>query len=691
MTWAEVDDLLFTADWFALDAENMRVAGVRPSSLAMGLALTGQGRVATIVGRLRPGVVAVDVDLVGERGHAVAEAVAGWCRREGLWHVVRPSGGGDGRTHVLVGVGARREHLEAEVDTLRAGFGVTARMIDVRQAVRPLTAPHRAGGCPRPLGDAREVLRGLRRTLPTLEIASQVSRGGGAPPSPSSTRVEPLEPRRQRRRRDLPPEWATYLRTGERPELRETARDTSGSTYEYLATARMVQAGWTARQAWAAVADAHPDAMARARASWPRWVGRWNQAVTADDDYRGGADLSPEAATSIADAREALRSLAWSTSTRARPGLLMVGHVVLDRMERTGELRVPVPERDLVLDTGIRDRRVIRQHLGALAGAVGTLHQCFDPRRRDASSHEFEIPRVGVSTETPPPCFHTPLPAELPRRLPRMTWPTLRALPPEGCSLEELAHTSQLLPSPTGPLTESHRRTLTTILTGLAEAGLAECDEDGRWRRAGSTVSGAVRQEVAASRREVRNAVAAERQLYRAARRTPGWEAARAAAVKAQRAKSAGWWTSLPQEERAQRAEALSRRFAALSAQEQLQQKTLWAQRDVRAGVVPGTRHDAWLAAQSADELAQRAAARQAAYEALPQPARIAAVQAWDAYREAWGVGRGTVTDGGRHAPPGTPEDTRAERDELFLQEAARGRARYIQDSLAQASGDENR
>ncbi|MDN5715666.1 MAG: hypothetical protein L0G89_00370, partial [Janibacter sp.] len=240
-------------------------------------------------------------------------------------------------------------------------------------------------------------------------------------------------------------------------------------------------------------------------------------------------------------------------------------------------------------------------------------------------------------------------------------------------------------------LTESHRRTLMTILTGLAEAGLAECDEHGRWHRTGSTLSVAVRQEVAAARREVRVTVAAERQTYRAARRTPGWEVARAAAVKAQRAKSAGWWTSLPQEERAQRAETLSRRFAALSVQEQLQQKTLWAQRDVRAGVDPRARHDGWLAAQSDEEFAQRTAARQAAYEALPQPARIAAVQAWDAYRDAWGVARGIVAEGVRHAPPGIPEDTRAERDELFLQEAARGRARYIQDSLAQASGDENR
>lgn len=687
MTWSSVDELLFTSGWFALDAQNMRVAGVRPASLAQGLSLIGQGRVATIVGRLRPGVVAVDVDLVGERGHAVVEAVAGWCHREGLWHVVRPSGGADGRTHVLVGVGARREHLEAEVDRLRAGFGVTARMIDVRQAVRPLTAPHRSGGCPLPLGDARVAQRGLRKMLRTLKGASSGPRRGDGPPSPSPTGVQPLEPTRQRRRRDLPPEWATYLATGKRPTLRESATDTSGSTYEFLATARMVQAGWTARQAWAAIADAHPRAMTKARASWPRWVGRWNQAVAADDDYRGGSDLSPTTAASITAAREGLRSLAWSTSTRARPGLLTVGHVVLDRMERTGKLRVPVPERDLVLDTGIRDRRVIREHLRALGQAIGTLHQCFDPRRRDVSSHEFEIPEVGVVMETPPPRFHTPLPAELPPGLPRMTWPVLRTLPEEAASLEALAQASQLAPSPTAGLSESHRRTLTTILGGLAEAGLASCDEQGRWRRTGSTLTAAARQRATAARREARATVTAERQAYRAPRHSAGWDAARAAAVKAQRARSVGWWTSLPHEERTRRAEALSRQFAALTVQEQLQQKTRWAQRDARAGIEPRARHDAWLAALPPDEVAHRSATRQAAFRALPQPAQIAAVQAWDAYRETWGVPRAVPAPSTAHrsAEPDVV-DSRATRDEAFLTAATR--PRELQPTLPLVAGE---
>lgn len=56
--------------WFAIDSANSRVPGVAVPSPEAGLALVGQGTVASIVGRLRPGVCVVDVDLKGERGPA---------------------------------------------------------------------------------------------------------------------------------------------------------------------------------------------------------------------------------------------------------------------------------------------------------------------------------------------------------------------------------------------------------------------------------------------------------------------------------------------------------------------------------------------------------------------------------------------------------------------------------------------
>lgn len=432
--------------------------------------------------------------------------------------------------------------------------------------------------------------------------------------------------------------WARYLATGERPAIREDARDSSGTTFEYLATARMVQAGWTAQQAWAAIAAAHPNAMPRARASWHRWVGRWNQAVMADDDYAGGVEVLPEVAAAIAAARERLQSLAWSTSTRARPGLLTIGHTVLDRMERTGSLRVPVPQRDLVLDTGITDRAVIATHLRALNDVVGTLHEDFDPRERAASSFEFEIPKGGAVWETPPPSLHTPKASDLPTGLPRMAWPVLRTLPPAGGSVDDLALACQITQSPTSEVTPAQRRTLLAVLTGLSALGLVECDEEGIWRATGSRLGEGARLRARQDLEPVRRTVASERAAYRAPRYSDAWASAHAAAVKAQRAKQAGWWAELPEGERRRRAAELADRFAGMSIQQQLETKQRWAERDARAGVDPKTRHAQWLERQGFDEFARRAAERAARFNALPSPARRAAVDAWTTYRQAWGI-----------------------------------------------------
>lgn len=668
--WLLVDEQLFDrAGWFALDVENQRVPGVRPSSLEAALAMVGRGRVATVVGRLRSGVVAVDVDLVGERGHAVAEHVAAWCRREGVWHVVRPSGGADGRTHVVVAAGARREHLEAEVDSLRRVYGVSSRMIDVRQALRPLSAPHRGGACPETLGDPQVAERTLTAALKALERAS---RPVGATPPSSAPRRTPLVPRRQRRPRALPAVWTRYLATGERPALSESARDLTGTTFEYLCTARMVQAGWTAQQAWAAIADAHPDAMLRARASWHRWVGRWNAAVMADDDYAGGAELEPETAAAIAAARERLRSLAWSTPLRARPGLLSVGHTVLDRMERTDSLRVPVPQRDLVLDTGITDRSTIATHLRALHEVVGTLHEAFDPRNRASSSYEFEVPKVRGEWETPPPRFHTPKAGEVPRGLPRMAWPVLRTLPAEGGSLEDLGHACQLTSTSTAGLTPAQRRTLEQILTGLGALGLVECDEMGCWRPTGARLGEADRRRVQVDLEPTRRAVAAERASYRAKRYSDAWAAAHAGAVKAQRAKSAGWWASLPMSEQTRRAAALSERFVAMSLQEQLETKHLWATRDARAGIDPKDRHAQWLARQDHDDLARRAVERAARFRTLPSPTQRAAVDAWSTYRDTWRIPTPVIRHESVRWPAEATPPSHKRRDEAFMDSAAR-------------------
>lgn len=156
----------------------------------------------------------------------------------------------------------------------------------------------------------------------------------------------------------------------------------------------MVRAGWSAQQAWEAIQKAHPHAMDHARADrrrWVQWV--WNRAVLDDADYqpprsppdsthggRGGpgADPAPHDRLELAPTPPACV-------------VLLVGHALLDRMARTGLLRVPCPERDLVLDTGVSDRKTIRAALRLLDGGAGELHRCFDPKDREASSFEFEV------------------------------------------------------------------------------------------------------------------------------------------------------------------------------------------------------------------------------------------------------------------------------------------------------------
>ena len=159
---SQLDEVLFASGgWFALSAGNERVPGVVVASLGAGLGLVGQGPVASLVGRLQPGFRVVDVDVEGLRGHAIAEEVAGWARGRGLWVLVRPSGGADGRTHVFVAVADHLNDLEEFVGEVRAAYGVGRSRVDVRVMVRPLSAPHRSGVETRPLGSVSAALADL--------------------------------------------------------------------------------------------------------------------------------------------------------------------------------------------------------------------------------------------------------------------------------------------------------------------------------------------------------------------------------------------------------------------------------------------------------------------------------------------------------------------------------------------------
>jgi len=652
-----LDEVLFApGGWFALSAGNERVPGVVVASLAAGLGLIGQGRVVSLVGRLRDGFRVVDVDVEGLRGHAIAEEVAGWCRGRGLWVLLRPSGGADGRTHVFVGVGDQMSELEEFVAGVRAAYGVGRSRVDVRVMVRPLSAPHRTGVETRPLGSVRAALSDLIRQAPLLSLSrspAPLSR-----PAASSVPLVPLVPRR-RRHEALPAAWQVFLATGVRPEVEQVAgKDYSRSTFEAMATAAMVRAGWSVQEAWAAIVGAHALAMDHARRSQERWVRHvWNRAVEADNAITGptrGPD--PEVALAVAAARERLRGFAWSIPSRQRVALLRVGHAVLDRMERTNRLRVPVPERDLVLDTGITDRTTIRTQLRRLNGRVGVLDTtAFTPAQRASSSFEFEIPvpesGVGGMPEIPPPCSHTPLAARLPLGVPALGWLIARTLasdPDREWGTEELIGECQLVDRIGMPASSKRIRAVREVLTVLARAGVTACTASGSWVFVPEPVADLRDRDESWS--EVVEQVASERAAYRTGVGR-GWQVARAAAIKADRARQDGWWAGLGPGERAARQTRYAARFAALSVEEQYRFKTVAAHRASAAGMAPAARHQRWIYAMDPEELAEVAMERAVRFAALPQPLQVAYARAWEAYRRDFDVPRGSWQISARGCP----------------------------------------
>jgi hypothetical protein len=659
-----LDGAIFRCDaWFAIDAGNARVAGVAVPSLEVGLALVGEGSVASIVGRLRPEVSVVDVDLEGERGHAVVEALAAWAVREGVWSLVRPSGGADGRHHVFVAPEGRTDALADLIGELRARFHTSARRIDLRSTVRPLSAPHRRSSrTPRPYGSLTKALADFRARPWAASAPAAVSAAGRR-----SSDEAALSPRR-RRSVSLPVPWAHYLRTGVHPPI--GGQDHSRSTVEAIATGHLLRAGHTADTAWEAITAAHPDTMTKARANrrrWVRWV--WNRAVEDDNAHTFTPRLDPDVAAAVTQARARLDDLQWRYPARQRPALLLVGHHVLDRMTRTSSCRVPVPERDLVLDTGITDRKTVRAALRALDGVVGHLDtNAWDPANRSVSSFEFEIPEAearGVR-QIPPPNSHTPLPRGTWATLPRtchMLWRALQTrVEPQACV--ELAQRAGITSSRDAEATPSQIRTTRTALTALARAGLAHCTAGAQWvvcaapeadhARRASTVYAST----AAS-------ITAERAHYRATRASP-WSVARAAALKANRAREQAWWHGLEHADRARRRATWIARYDAMPVAGQEQLKAALAARRIAAGVDEPARHDHWLDALSMDAYLERSVHSQARYHALPPPLQQAHAAAWARHRARYGISRGTVLAQYRHEHADLLPSSRALRDEAF-------------------------
>lgn len=660
-----LDELLFAArTWFPIDEQNRRVAGVVIPNLTEAMQLLGHGNVAAIVGHLRDEIRVVDVDLNDERGYAAAEAIVSWCAREGLWSLVRPSGGAPGRTHVFVAHEGHLPALRALVEDLRRQLHAPKAGLDLRTAVRPLSSPHRTGHFTRPHGRLSEALAGLRRHHWAQQAPQRALRGPQRAPATHTA----LLPTRRRARTALPPAWTTYLATGTPPPI--GGHDQTRSAVELVATAALLRAGHDAASAWETIATAHENAFTRASANKRRWISWvWNAAVETDNAFTPLAQVDLDLTRAVADARTRLERLAWSLPSRQRPTLLLVGHTVLDRMLRTGQRRVPVPERDLVLDTGLADRKTIREQLRALARTVGTLHtDALDPARRDASSFEFEIPtaQLGGVSQLPPPSSHTPYAHPgLWRTLPPTAHQLWRALTStdQPQRIEALARTALLTHRPDEEPSPRQVRTTRAALTALAQAGLAHCTAAGQWI-ARAALEPAHAQRAEAHRAALEQTVTAERAAYRAP--TGQWQVAQAAALKANRAREVAWWTTLPAAKRVRRRVAWQATFAGLSVHDQEHLKAHLADRRVRAGVDEPRRHDQWLDNLSWDQYAHRSSERGAAFAALPSPMRQAKAAAWARHRDRYGISRSTPLALSRREHAAAIPDTRAGRDDAF-------------------------
>ena len=223
---------------------------------------------------------------------------------------------------------------------------------------------------------------------------------------------EPLpSPARRRNRRELPTSWQKYVDTGIPPVV--GGGDQSRSTIEAIATGFLLRAGHDSASAWQVITGAHQDAFTKAKGSKRRWVAWvWNRAVDDDLAFSSAVEVSGRLRVDVDAAYARLSDLAWSLPPRPRRSLLRVGYAVLDRVLRTGSRRVPVPERDLMLDTGLADRKVIRAALTALDGSLGALDRTtLSSRSKSTTSYEFEIATdLGGVLQIPPPSLHTPLP-----------------------------------------------------------------------------------------------------------------------------------------------------------------------------------------------------------------------------------------------------------------------------------------
>ncbi|MFF9056901.1 hypothetical protein ACF09Z_37865 [Streptomyces erythrochromogenes] len=559
-----LDDLLFAAPVFCIDAGNARVAAERTLKfLSEAAALVNCGHAASYVATLREFACAVDIDGSDDDWSVSAlEHMTARVDELGGWWVTRRSGGGAGRWHLVAVLRTRfaREALRETVETVRTHWGATPRQIDWRRTLRPLSAPHRRTGevdLPSSIEWAKNAFPSWASNLPVRHHRVLMRRETPATPW-------------QRTFREVPPgEFWERLRSPGPDYYRDRSRS------ELLSTARLVVAGYDADAAWGVVSDTRHRGFARARRRGRHWWVKfcWNAAVEFVDSRRGTrtqqspVDRWKRVTGPLLSGVRKFVWPGWTVATRHSRERVLAA--VGDRMARQSLANCALPQRDLENDTG-QSRNTIAAALSQLTkDGVLVKTKTYDQSQGTKSSNEYSVNLLVLdftAESTEPPCSHT-------LAAPSRSWYSLAttlALHPGPHSTATFHTLSGYTPTP-----HPTRSQLANVETGLVVLQkLRVIRRRGRqfWELTGH----APRETAQARQRKERTAVRIEedrrsfKAVWRATRNELNrrWHEQRERALARRAAKDQSrrevWWRSLSEDERTTRRLDWKARFAGM-------------------------------------------------------------------------------------------------------------------------------
>lgn len=541
----EIDSHLFTAPYFRLDADN------RKASEAFETAAQARKMYqrAVVVGNVRRGVVAIDIDLDDDdAAEAILYHLRTWCEDHAAWHTTRRSGGGAGRWHfIAVPPAGQAAQLEELATALRVRSGYSGTDVDVRFTLRLLSSPHRKTGVIQALEDCpHELLAGLPKTV----HAEARSNGRPTPAVPAPDANATL----------TRAQWAAFRSS---PKL-ETRSHT-----EFEICRRLKGHGASPEAAWNALTTARNRSdIGHAKERDYAWflINMWRKIrlVPAVKEQRNGGRRRPTdgydwAAWALPMSANVRRLWSVWDGRHART-VEHVAIVAADRIGRSSEGRAPLPLRDLMEDTG-RDIKTISAALRSLVD-VGLLVRVSRFSYSADVASASDVYALGGAYETPKsltptPRSYTPRSAlwhALGSSALSLLLTTLHA--GTRLSLRTLATASHYSSS---PLSTRQRQLITGLLNELVQRNVLSQDGPDAWRnstkgavtqpRAGLRILAAVRTRIARERAAFRSLVESQRESWKET-----WTAQKQAALEVmkerRREHQIKWWESLSAEER---------------------------------------------------------------------------------------------------------------------------------------------